>query len=53
MRLEEYFLNNAKAHPEKTSVVVGERSYSYAALLGMVMERTIKLKEEHTLEAVI
>lgn len=48
MRLEEYFLNNAKAHPEKTAVVVGNRSYSYAALLCMVMERTIKLKEEHT-----
>ena len=38
MRLEEYFLKNAKLHPEKTAVVVGDCSYSYAALLDMVLE---------------
>lgn len=47
MRLEEYFLKNAKLHPEKTAVVVGGCSYSYAALLDMVLERTMKLKEGH------
>lgn len=48
MRLEEYFLKNAKAHPGKTAVVVGDCSYSYAALLDMVLARTEKLKDEHT-----
>lgn len=47
MRLEEYFLKNAKLHPKKTAVVVGDCSYSYAALLDMVLERTMKLKEGH------